>query len=353
MFWVTYRQFRATLLGTLAVIVVIAAATIAASLALRSYPTFYSFGTLFFCYGGGTAECMSQTVLTATTLMTVALPVLIGLFVGVAVFSRDIERGTHVLSLTQSVSPLRWYFSRVLVVFAPIVLAMAVLGVTFTWMRSLHKTGPCQTAGGIDASRFDYPIFETSGLMPGAYTAAALMIGSLLALLLRNTIGAMVVTLIVAVGLLVALPTAVRQHYAAPSVETKQLSAVSGPAEYMSFRESNRWTIDQNYVDADGNVVDIDYRLCAPADSFWDEMTQRSDETYGDWLIRSDKLQARSDLERTECIAAQGADRFELEYHEDSQFWRFQITEVVLALIVAALACAASVAVVRGRLRRT
>lgn len=350
MLWVTYRQFRASLLGTLVVVALVAVVTAGVSLVLRNSSYAGMYGTFFSCFGVESTVCVAQTALTGTTLLTIALPSLIGLFVGVTVFSRDIERGTHVLSLSQSVGRVRWYFSRVLVVFVPIILAMLVHGLVFSWTRLPDSAGFWTISGGTGRSRFDYPIFETEALMPSAYTAVALMIGSTRALLLRHTIGAMVLTLIATVGLSVLVSTTVRQHYATPLVQSQPIGDLVQSGEFVSYGPASRWNIDQNYVDLDGNVVDIDYALCAKDESFWNEIQQRPEETYADWERRSDALNQEQIVRHNQCIERQGADRFEIEYFEDSSFWRFQNTEAALALLVSALACAGSLFLVR-RLR--
>ncbi|SNT50141.1 hypothetical protein [Rhodococcoides kyotonense] len=346
MFWATYRQFRTTLFGALAVITLVAVVTFLAAWTLRNVSYASSFGTFDLCFGSQSSACITQTALTATTLLTVALPVLIGLFVGVAVFARDIERGTHVLSLSQSVGRLRWYFSRVLVVFVPVILAMLVLGIVFTASRSLSNAW-WQTLSGYGDSRFAFPIFETSALMPATYTVLALIIGSLFALWVRHTIAAMVLTLVTVVGLLVLVSVGIRPHYAAPLVQVSPLYDVAGTGEYIGG--SARWIVDANYVDAAGNKLTIDYSLC-DGGTYWNEAEQRPDETYAEWQVRSDAINQREITRYSECIAAQGADRFETEYHENNQFWRFQWTEAALLLSVSALALGASTLVVR-RLR--
>nr|WP_179278559.1 ABC transporter permease [Rhodococcus sp. 06-418-1B] len=348
MFWVTYRQFRATLLGTLGVIALVGALTLLASLSLRNYAFGSSFGQLDLCYGTGSTACVAQTTLTATTLLTAALPFLIGLFVGVATFSRDIERGTHVLSLSQSVGRLRWYFCRVLIVFVPVVLAMLALGILFLRVRATNNVW--SSFSGFEHSRFVFPIFETSALAPAAYTLAALLIGSAYALLLRHTVGAMVLALITTVGLLVLLTAGLRPHYATPLVEARPLVDVVATGEYVSYGSSSRWTVDSNYVDAQGNTLTIDYNACNEDQSFYEQFDQDPDETYAAYEARTDELNRQQIARRADCLAAQGADRFEVEYHLGSQFWRFQATEAALLLTLSALVLGVSTVLVR-RLR--
>lgn len=59
------------------------------------------------------------------------------MLVGVTTFARDFEQGPENLDFLESTSLVRWYFLRVLVVFVPITLAMAVLGLVLGWTRRL------------------------------------------------------------------------------------------------------------------------------------------------------------------------------------------------------------------------
>mgnify|MGYP000622063549 CR=1 FL=1 len=98
---VTWRQFRGTILvGVLTPLFLAVAIAAVTSVASR----IGSPNVLFDCFGLSTTTCLTETALTLGSLATLALPVVLGVFVGVTVFSRDIERGTHVLQLTTGVA---------------------------------------------------------------------------------------------------------------------------------------------------------------------------------------------------------------------------------------------------------
>lgn len=349
MIWSTWRQFRTTiLLGVLTPLflaAVVAAVTLFGERIGSSY-------VLFRCFGLSTTTCLAESSLTLATVGTIALPVVLGVFVGVTVFSRDIERRTHVLGLTQAVGRMRWYWTRVLVVFTPVVLAMVVLGYVVLWSR--FGSNPY---GGsfVDAfySRLEFPTFGTIGVVPAGYTALGLVVGSSAALLLRNTIGAMVVTVVASVAVVVALPTLVREHYATPEVDRMTLeTSESGRsvAYEMNPSEIDRpsWVVDSYFADAAGERVDLPYGVCWSADDMWPEAGEN--ETTADFDARVDAFLDERSLVRVECLRAQGADHYEHRLFGDRMLWRFQFTEAALCLLVSGVLAAGSTLLVR-RLR--
>lgn len=125
MIWVTWRQFRATILFGALTPLLLAALTITVTVIGGGViPSPY----LQSCRSFDSSDCTVGNMQTIAILSAIVLPVVLGAFVGVTVFSRDLERRTHVLGLSQSVSRRRWYSVRILVVFAPIIGAMTVLG---------------------------------------------------------------------------------------------------------------------------------------------------------------------------------------------------------------------------------
>ncbi|MFD7011681.1 ABC transporter permease [Rhodococcus jostii] len=338
MIWVTWRHHRSTIVAALGSILVLALAALVAGRIVRGNPGARAFGTFFGCFGSSPIVCRAESVLTATTVIAVALPVLLGLLVGVTVFSRDVEQGTHVLGLSQSVSRARWFWMRILVVFLPISAAMTVLGFILEWSRSYGggKSVAFISGFGVGVARLTFPLFQSSGLVLGTYTFLALIIGSAAALIVRNTLGAMVIALVVPVAIMVGLQLGVRPHYAPARIEAQSLSGAAG---YASHEDNgfwfDSWTVGSDYVDAGGNVVDIDQQQCARA-FYSDDIGQRPDETYADYNARNEILYQQQQRDHEACLRAQGADHFELRYHADNRFRQFQLTESALTLLIAA-----------------
>ncbi|CAM2844888.1 ABC transporter permease [Prescottella defluvii] len=354
MIWATWRQHRTTILATVGGILLLAAVAAVCGLEVRNATSPEPFGSFFGCApGGGAAECWAESTLTLITLVTVVLPVLLGVLVGVTVFSRDIEHGTHVLGFSQSVSRARWYWTRVLVVFVPAVLAMVVLGSVLEWTRDV-AVGPDYafvSYSWVGYSHLTFPLFQSTGLIAGAYTLLALILGSLLGMLLRNTLGAMTVTLVAMTALLVGFQVEARPQYATPVVETRPLDNLGHPSYSTPDIESGGpvWILSAGYVDAAGRSIDLDHAVCneAAAGNDWG---QRPDETLAAYEARQDSIAADQDRVFTECRRVQGVDRFEMRYHPDTLFRRFQLTEAALALALSALLLIPSMWVLR-RLR--
>lgn len=349
MIWVTWRQFRGTILVGVMTPLLLAAAIAAVTVLADRMRSEY---VLFQCFGLSTTTCLTESALTLASLATIALPVGLGVFVGVTVFSRDIERRTHVLGLTQAVGRMRWYWTRVLLVFTPIILAMVVLGYVVLWSRF----GSSPYGGSfVDAfySRLEFPTFGTIGIVPAGYTALGLIVGSSTALLLRNTIGAMIVTLVATTVAIFIFPALLREHYAKPEVDRLTLEmSESGRSVAYEMDPSDvlhpSWTVDAYYADAAGERVDLPYDVCSTMNDFWPEPGQ--DETTSDFDNRFDAFMAERSRVRIECLRAQGADHFENLLFEDRMLWRFQFTEVALCLLLVAVLAGGSTLAVR-RLR--
>jgi hypothetical protein len=115
-----------------------------------------------------------------------------------------------------------------------------------------------------------------------------LIIGGAAALIVRNALGAMVITLI-ATAIMVGLQLGTRRNYAPASIDARPLG---GAAAYDSSGNTgfwfDSWTIGSDYVDGAGNVVDIDQQYCARAIYSDDDFGQRPDETYADYNARTE-----------------------------------------------------------------
>ncbi|UNQ34989.1 ABC transporter permease [Prescottella equi] len=331
MIWVTWWQFRTTILAAVGGILTLAAIALICGTIVRQRTGQRSAVTADYV-DESTFEWLVAASLVSIGVLAALLPVALGVLVGVTVFSRDIERGTHVLGLSQSVSRARWYGSRLLVVFVPVSIAMAVLGAALEWTRTadaLWHYGYLSRATWSGHSSLTFPLFQSGALTAATYTALALVLGSLAALLLRNTLGSMVVTLVAVSAFMLGFQFGARPHYASPVVEARPLDAQYRVA-YTSDQGSV-WQLSEGYVDAQGRRVEFDYRKCNQIGENL-EWSQRPDETLADYEAREATMIATQDREFEACQRAQGLDHYEVRYHPDSLFRRFQVTEASLAL---------------------
>lgn len=349
MIWVTWRQFRTTILAAAGGILALAVVALICGAIVRERTGQRSASTADYV-DESTFEFLVAASLVSIGVLAALLPLALGALVGVTVFSRDIERGTHVLGLSQSVSRTRWYGSRVLVVFVPVSIAMAVLGAVLEWTRTSDAVwhyGYLSQATWSGHSSLTFPLFQSGALTAATYTALALVVGSLAALILRNTLGSMVVTLVAVAAFMIGFQFGARPHYASPVVEARSLDSQYRVA--YTTDDETIWQLSEGYVDAQGRRAEFDYRKCNQIGENY-EWSQRPDETLAAYEAREATMIGMQDREFAACQRAQGLDRYEVRYHPDSLFRRFQVIEASLALMLSALLIIPSLWAVR-RLR--
>jgi hypothetical protein len=120
------------------------------------------------------------------------LPVILGVFCGGPLFARELEQGTHVLALTQSVSRTRWFALKTSMALLPAVAAMAAL--TAALWSVVSASG---NIGVLSEGLYGQWNFDTSGLAPIGYTVFAVVVGIVLGIARRHTVTAMAGTLAV------------------------------------------------------------------------------------------------------------------------------------------------------------
>jgi hypothetical protein len=193
MIWVTWRQHRTQAVVCLALLCAVAIAAVALGAWMRS--TFSSDGLGACLARSGGAGCTS--VIDAFTqkfngpviplgVMLVALPGFLGAAVGAPLLGTELERGTWQLAWSQTVPRTRWLVTQLALVVGGLVVFGAAVTAVVTWAR-----GPLDEL----SMRAQTPLnFE--GLYLTCSLLCAFALGVLAGLLLRNTIGGMVVAYI-------------------------------------------------------------------------------------------------------------------------------------------------------------
>ncbi len=336
MIWVVWRQHRTVLIASLTIIAVLTGVTLLATIVIQNSGATWEFGEICSRWND-VGACRPKTALSVTTLFALLLPLLLGIFVGVPTFARDIEQQTHVLGLTQSVSRVRWYLARVAFIFLPITLAMTCLGAALRLAataggnaRDVRVNDPFHQ---ISFSLYDFPYFETAGIAVGGYTLLSLLIASTAAILLRSTLGAMLTTFAVFIFVSVALMT-VRENYATPQVQIEPINGLARASDYFAspyYTGDSRWVVGAGYTDAEGASLVSDESLCTPSELDRARLPDETDEEF------STRMQSRSDVRASEydsCLRAQGVEHYEIQFHTEDDYWRFQLTEMGLLLLL-------------------
>jgi hypothetical protein len=206
MFWLTWRQFRAS------------AAMMAAALAALAVILVLSGPDLADDYSSGIAACTESGDCSnfvdrffqdnrgsglAVTALVLVLPALIGLFWGAPLIARELEAGTHRLVWNQSITRTRWLAIKLgLVGLAAITVAGLGSFAVDWWSDPIDKASVAAAQG----SRIEPLLFSARGIVPIGYAAFAFALGVTVGMLIRRTLPAMAITLAVFVALQIAMP---------------------------------------------------------------------------------------------------------------------------------------------------
>jgi hypothetical protein len=135
------------------------------------------------------------------------LPLLIGMFVGAPLLAREFEQGTWQLAWSQAIPRLRWLVVKLAFVLATVaVVAAAVSGLWMWWHQPHDRFG---TRLG-DYFNYAWPVFVT-------YTVFAVVLGVTAGRLIRRTLPAMAVVLLLYIGVRIPFEVMVRENLLEPA----------------------------------------------------------------------------------------------------------------------------------------
>ena len=144
--------------------------------------------------------------------LTIAVPLLIGVFWGATLFGREFDAGTAALVWTQSVTRQRWIATKLLTLFALAIACSATVSGLVTWWSN--------TANATLESRFDGAQFDIQNIAPVAFSVFAAALGLAAGALWRRVLPAMATTVGAFVGVRLFIELAVRPHYMSPVTQT-------------------------------------------------------------------------------------------------------------------------------------
>lgn len=189
-------------------------------------------------------------------------PALLGIFWGAPLVAREYETGTHRLAWTQSVSRARWLLTRLAMGALVTVAVASVLTLTVTWWyRAIDH---------VEANQ--YAVFDRRSIVPIAYALFAFAVGALAGAVVRRTVPAMAVTLVVFIFVRVGVSLWVRPHLFSPRHEFVPLSSAgqfgfeshNGAATAITAKAGgpmNAWTLSDHMVTGNGHVASFADRV--------------------------------------------------------------------------------------------
>jgi hypothetical protein len=270
MIWLTWRQFRAA-----AAMMAAAIAALAAILALTG-------PGLADDYSTGVAACITQnggcsnffqrfyhdnlTPFLAVTAVVLVLPALIGLFWGAPLITRELEADTHRLVWNQSITRTRWLAVKLGLTGLAAMTAAGLGTLAVTWW-----SGPVDKAAASNIPslpRMGPLLFDARGIVPIGYAAFAFALGVAVGMLVRRTLPAMAITLVVFVVVQIAMPLLVRPHLLTPTrsnveINTENLDNLGvtrgGSGLRLSVKkqapDTGAWVFTSRVVDASGRTI--------------------------------------------------------------------------------------------------
>jgi hypothetical protein len=239
-------------------------------------------------------------------LVLFLLPLLGGLFVGSPLIAREWEQGTYRLAWTQSVTRSRWLANRLTVLILAILLISIIPAALAFWW-----SGPYSILSSV------WTNFDFKGLVPVAYALFAFALGAAGGTLLRKTIPAMGVTLLLFLVIRIAIAIWLRPHFLPPLTTGLLDTSQSLPPQTQQGE-----TVQYQYVDRLGHPISI-----------------------------NDAIQpcAYKNIDFNQCMHDQGI-RYYILYHPADRFWLFQGMEAALYIVLTIALLSLMVWLVRKRL---
>lgn len=213
MTWVIWRQYRVT--AAIAGAVLAAFAVLLLITGLQDAARWHS--ALVTCARDGTCGNLAQAVslgsgpVAALTILTLAAPLVFGMFWGSPAVARERETGTMQFALTQSVTRRRWLTVKTgWLLLASAVFGGAVAGIVTWWYGPLNA---------LKQEQFTPVKFDIQGIVPIGYAVFAMALGIAAGTLIGRSLPALAVTLGVFLAIRLVITYWVRVHYM-PAVTT-------------------------------------------------------------------------------------------------------------------------------------
>jgi hypothetical protein len=289
MIWLTWRQFRAQSIVAAAALT---ATAIVLGLTGVHLARLYAAAGVARCQSGGacataTANFISLLdagfanhlpLLFGTALIVV--PAVIGIFWGAPLVTRELETGTSQLVWNQSVSRTRWLATKLAIVGLASMALAGLFSLMVTWSASLIDK--------VNMNWLQPSVFSERGIAPVGYAAFAFVLGVTAGMIIRRTVPAMGVTLVIFTAVQFAMRV-LRGYLIAPlhavvpitGLNGASIAAPSGGAGSMSLVPTaanipGAWIYSAQVVNAAGHVVrgvplsaggDLSTHTCAAADA--------------------------------------------------------------------------------------
>ena len=319
MTWVIWRQYRAT--AAIAGALLAAFAVLLLVTGLQDAARWHA--ALASCAKDGTCGSLSVSLgsgpLRALTVLTLAVPLLFGMFWGSPAVARERESGTVQFAWTQSVTRWRWLSVKT----GWLLLAGAAFGAVvagnITWWYA--------PVNALSQGQFAPVNFDIQGIVPVGYAVFAVALGIAAGTLIGRSLPALAVTAGVFLAVRLVITYWVRVHYM-PAVTTIYSVTQNLPAK------GANWTLAQG--------------IALPGGQLRTSLSVGPGYIVGRGSIPA-SCQAQDQISSTlACMARLGYRSF-TTYQPGYRFWPFQFIESGIFLALAGALIAVTFLVVRRR----
>ena len=313
--WVTWRQHRLALAG-----VAVLLGGLGLYLLIMGLKIHNGYASVTSCHPALSAACVTLGDLffrgyypfaQVFSIFLLAIPVVVGVFVGAPVLARELETGTFRFAWTQGCGRLRWVIIKLALLAAAVTAASYAFSLLWSWYFQVYFTA------GLDG-HLAQQYFDLSGVAFAAWTLLAFALGAIAGALIRRTVPAMAASIAVWTGLAFAVNLFLRKHYQAPLLST------SGTIW------ENNWVMNQWYTGPNGAVVG--------------QPTIRNVVAHAPASVRNSPNQGAVQAYLTAHHYIQWA-----SYQPESRYWHFQLIEGGWLLALSLILLAATVWLVRRR----
>jgi hypothetical protein len=199
----------------------------------------------------------------------------IGVFWGAPLVARELETGTHRLVWNQSVTRTRWLATKLGIAGLSAVVVAGLASLVIGWWASPIDAASAATSGENFLPRIDPVTFAARGIVPMGYAAFAFALGVAAGILLRRTVVAMAVTLVLFTLVQIAVPSLVRPYVIPPVEDIVTISPANiqqirgdGSGRVLEFGVTTPkgvWLLGNQTLDPAGDVVNplpADVAMC-------------------------------------------------------------------------------------------
>ncbi|MFJ8719700.1 ABC transporter permease subunit [Streptomyces violaceus] len=339
MMWLSWRQFRVQALFAACALAVITVYMGYLGSEIRDAYDVYQSSC------GSSADCSrarsqfrsayQNTLLFLATGLAL-IPALIGTFWGAPLIARELENGTHRLVWNQSVTRPRWLIGKILLVGLAAVLVTGAAAALLTWAARPFDE--------VVKEQFDAFVFGARNIAPIGYAAVAFTFGTVVGLLLRRTLPAMAVTLVVFLAFQFFFPNVVR-----PSLMPTDKATLPMTVEAIN-QAQNLGSLGGGSVIGGVKIPDAPDAWIAETSPLRtaDGKTLNSAK-FNDCLDSPPKSGAGGTFGDTAVCLAKLDLHVDVLYHPSSRYWAFQWLETAIYLVLSGILTAFGVWRVRRR----